>query len=336
MAWKNVQYENGKYRTSEGGGGGGSSTFAGLDDVDFSNLQNGQVPKYNSTTQKWENADESGGGGNITDVQVDGVSVVNPQGVAEIETPNADAIEYDNQQSGLLATDVKSAIDELAQGGGGSITTLSNDAITSLNVPYNLADDITNYDLILVHAYYTGGSGYPLVVTQVFTPSQLIAHNRQTWLVGGNADRMISINFPTNTTIQMINSNGGNGLQGIYGIKLYGNSNTYRHDYSTTEQVIGTWIDGKPVYEIVKPITTTSENYNFDVSSLNIDFLVDLRIQIKNVNGGSYCNGTYWQATNDYFNYYLQSSKQIITFRSGSGYAYGTGHVILQYTKTTD
>lgn len=91
MAWKNVQYENGKYRTSEGGGGG-SSTFANLDDVSFDNLQNGQVPKYNSTAQKWENADESGGGGTITDVQVDGVSVVNQQGVAEIEIPEPPAI----------------------------------------------------------------------------------------------------------------------------------------------------------------------------------------------------------------------------------------------------
>lgn len=43
MAWKNVQYENGKCRTSEGGGGG-----------------------------------------TVTDVEVDGVSVVNQQGVAEI------------------------------------------------------------------------------------------------------------------------------------------------------------------------------------------------------------------------------------------------------------
>jgi hypothetical protein len=60
MSWKNVQYKNGKYKTSEGGGG--ASNFAELDDVSFSNLQNGQVPKYNSTTQKWENANESGGG----------------------------------------------------------------------------------------------------------------------------------------------------------------------------------------------------------------------------------------------------------------------------------
>ena len=59
MSWKNMQYQNGKMRTSEGGGGGGSSTFSGLEDVSFENIQNGQVPKYNSTTQKWENEENS-------------------------------------------------------------------------------------------------------------------------------------------------------------------------------------------------------------------------------------------------------------------------------------
>lgn len=34
-----------------------------LNDVDISNVSNGQVIKYNSTTQKWENANESGGSG---------------------------------------------------------------------------------------------------------------------------------------------------------------------------------------------------------------------------------------------------------------------------------
>ena len=46
-----------------GSGGGGSSTLAGLTDVDLSSPSNGQVLKYNSTSQKWENANESGGGG---------------------------------------------------------------------------------------------------------------------------------------------------------------------------------------------------------------------------------------------------------------------------------
>lgn len=55
MAWKNVQYENGKYRTSEGGGGGGSSTLSGLDDVNISNVQNGDALEYDSATSKWKN-----------------------------------------------------------------------------------------------------------------------------------------------------------------------------------------------------------------------------------------------------------------------------------------
>ena len=61
MAWKYVQRndETGAYRTTNQGGGGGSSTFSGLEDVSFSNLQDGQVPKYNSTTQKWENGAET-------------------------------------------------------------------------------------------------------------------------------------------------------------------------------------------------------------------------------------------------------------------------------------
>jgi len=42
-------------------GGGGSSTLSGLTDVDLSSPTNGQVLKYNSATQKWENAYESGG-----------------------------------------------------------------------------------------------------------------------------------------------------------------------------------------------------------------------------------------------------------------------------------
>lgn len=40
-----------------------TSSFAGLTDTDITNPQDGQVPVYNSTTQKWENADQSAGGG---------------------------------------------------------------------------------------------------------------------------------------------------------------------------------------------------------------------------------------------------------------------------------
>ena len=49
------------------------TAFANMSDVDFDNLQNGQVPVYNSTSGKWENS--SGGGGassldDLTDVEI--------------------------------------------------------------------------------------------------------------------------------------------------------------------------------------------------------------------------------------------------------------------------
>ena len=64
---KNYQYDStndtdptlGKWRELQTGGGGGASSFSDLDDVSLSNLQNGQVPKYNSQTHKWENVDDS-------------------------------------------------------------------------------------------------------------------------------------------------------------------------------------------------------------------------------------------------------------------------------------
>lgn len=50
-------HNNAKYWSEQSG----TSTFSSLDDVSLSSLQNGQVPIYNSTTQKWENGAQSGG-----------------------------------------------------------------------------------------------------------------------------------------------------------------------------------------------------------------------------------------------------------------------------------
>ena len=52
--WTN-QYISALGRNSSGGGGGGSYTLAGLDDVQLSNLANGQALVYDSTSSKWVN-----------------------------------------------------------------------------------------------------------------------------------------------------------------------------------------------------------------------------------------------------------------------------------------
>lgn len=63
--WKNVQYKDGKMRTNEGGGGG-ASALTDLSDVNVSNPSDGQVLKYDDATNKWVNANESGGGSGHT------------------------------------------------------------------------------------------------------------------------------------------------------------------------------------------------------------------------------------------------------------------------------
>jgi len=45
-----------------------SASFAGLNDVSLTSPTNGQVPAYNSTTQKWENVDPSGGVSRLRDL----------------------------------------------------------------------------------------------------------------------------------------------------------------------------------------------------------------------------------------------------------------------------
>lgn len=108
---------------------GGSSEIADLEDVDLNNLSNGQILKYNSTSQKWENDDESGGT----------VVIANPSGTP---TDELNSIQIGND------------IYEIAGGGSGgggkyTVTTLNTDTITAAG-EVTLADSITKFDDILV------------------------------------------------------------------------------------------------------------------------------------------------------------------------------------------
>jgi hypothetical protein len=66
-------------------------SFAQLSDTAFSNLANGQIPKWNSTTSKWENANESGGGGASSLSQLSDVNLTSPA--------DGQILKYDNATS---------------------------------------------------------------------------------------------------------------------------------------------------------------------------------------------------------------------------------------------
>lgn len=351
MSWKNVQYQNGKLRTSEGGGGG-ASALSDLTDVDLTNLADGDTLVYDEQNQKWVNG--AGGGG-----------------------------------------------------GGSSITALNTDQITSLNTPYNLSDAISDYDLILIQMYYTGGSGYPYCGQGIISPLLLSSHNNSTWIDGGNNDRALHVQFPTTTTIQIIQSNGGNGIHGVYGIKLVssggGGSSTFEglddvsfsdiqngqvpkynsttqkwenanesgggastlasltdvdlsnledgqiikwdatnskwvntnesggggssHTYSTTEQVIGTWIDGKPLYQKSYELPNT---VNISNSTNLTTYMADITSTLERFIFAFGC-GTAGKSTSTFYIQFYNS--QITAWATP---AFDTNIITVQYTKTSD
>ena len=64
--------------------------------------------------------------------------------------------------------------------------------------------------------------------------------------------------------------------------------------YSTNEQIIGKWVDGKPIYR--KVITTNSTQ--MDVSSFNIENVSDVRYFVKTT-GNYIFPGAYGYASNN-------------------------------------
>lgn len=56
--WDATKWDRVKITEELGQGGGGSSTFAGLNDVNITGVQNGDIARYNSTTGKWEDSSD--------------------------------------------------------------------------------------------------------------------------------------------------------------------------------------------------------------------------------------------------------------------------------------
>ena len=111
------------------------------------------------------------------------------------------------------------------------------------------------------------------------------------------------------------------------------------HHYSTEEQVIGTWIDGKTLYE--KTFTVTSFTYEdwinaVDVTSLNIDKCLKISGYVKRNNANGLClsyNGSYYENATYYFmirNYNKKIQYIIMGYRDFSEMS-----ITIQYTKTS-
>lgn len=112
-----------------------------------------------------------------------------------------------------------------------------------------------------------------------------------------------------------------------------------KEKYSTDEQAIGTWIDGKPLYRKVfnfgqLPVTSRKEinhgisNLNritklYGIASWNSADIPTIPLPSADPDGGKY-------------SVYLSANSSIIAVTTGTDRGAFYGYVVMEYTKTTD
>ena len=108
--------------------------------------------------------------------------------------------------------------------------------------------------------------------------------------------------------------------------------------YSTEETVIGTWIDGKPIYRIVIVVPSLPRPHMgdkiVDVPQLNIDEVVTLDGMFWATSTTAMSNN--WNTTADYISLVYDSSGKYVYAWGSKAFESRPGFITLEYTKTTD
>ena len=105
-------------------------------------------------------------------------------------------------------------------------------------------------------------------------------------------------------------------------------------NYSTTEKVVGTWIDGKPLYEKVVTGTISS---NSEVQ-IQMETSITMRKMNGNIKEGTTLQYSvpYYAGSTDFTHIFFSQSSFKLFVKSGTTHGYGTFEIVCQYTKTTD
>ena len=117
--------------------------------------------------------------------------------------------------------------------------------------------------------------------------------------------------------------------------------NNINENYSTDEQVVGKWIDGKPLYRKVYKSSEFSNKYNILVN--NVDNLVDINGMFKRSDYKIYCKIPYrtgeasWNTSFGNINITNTVIETNIIYGSSlSASNFSNIVIIVKYTKTTD
>lgn len=203
---------------------------------------------------------------------------------------------------------------------------------------YTLEDALENYDFVTIVSGASHESDIRTVAVEdiLNTLSDGIIVN----LIGAS-DRWVNITACSGTSITIAMN--APYIHSIKGYKLVGGGGSSSHTYSTTEQKVGTWIDGSDVWEKTINIeeTTTHADTPFTIDiETNVGVLIEHSLMYRD---SSFMNGRwnpldgYTQQINDdmYYNrLYLESNGTLKSYFAGSlGVVTICG--VIRYTKVS-
>lgn len=233
-----------------------------------------------------------------------------------------------------------------AEGGGGipgmTQTVLwEGDELIETNKVFNLSDNLLNYDLIVVEWHPVSANG--------------VVSEKCMNILAKPTDKGIISNTASNATANAYVSfvfNGQSIMCDYANYVVYLGGHLYKilgykfaepqYNYSTEEKRIGTWIDGKPLYQKsykfeinVKASTAVSESFPSGID-LSVCCPVSYNYSIHQPNNSASGNN-YYASSTDYHRSWLRGNNSTIEFRLYSSTAGVTElYVTIQYTKTTD
>lgn len=128
------------------------------------------------------------------------------------------------------------------------------------------------------------------------------------------------------TLVEAVQNAEGKSLEEL----LESSGNVPQHVYSIEEKVIGTWIDGKPIYEKVFEIGSKSSAYTFTIE--NLDKIIDYT--------GNCIISDYSRiipfVQPQYNNYVIINDYKDGVVNLATNLTYTDCVLVIQYTKTTD
>lgn len=214
-----------------------------------------------------------------------------------------------------------------------------------------LSNDISNYDALIFRTKFKDGTRSESIVTSseiekvgyIATPS-ISSEHVLIKAYSGNYFRVVRGSETDDKVLNFFHVSGDELIYEIYGVKFGSGSSSSGSSvhYSTTEQVIGTWLNNKPLYQKTYENLNigTDKNYSLTLSDLqNIEYLrvVPEGSQVSAIVPFPY---VHYNSNNDisYFIDSITDGVPTLAIRKGSEMSSQSNlqFLTIQYTKTTD